>query len=84
MIFFSGLLNERKNSNFFKTAVEGRDDRNYRGFTFKEGLVFEATFFYVDTVKLRAVNRSTIQGFSDYLLMGNLINSLEILECAKY
>ena len=35
--FFSGLLNGRKNSNFFKIAVEGSDSMkgNYGGFTFK-------------------------------------------------
>ena len=33
--FLSGLLNGRKNSNFFKIAVWGSDSmkRNYRGFT---------------------------------------------------
>ena len=45
--FLSGLLNGRKNSNFFKIAVEGSDSmkRNYWGFTFNL-VTFRASFVY--------------------------------------
>ena len=35
--FFSGPLNGRKNSNFFKMAVEGSDSLNYMAFIFTIG-----------------------------------------------